>query len=206
MTDLTLYTHPMSRGRATRWMLEETRLPYDEVILDWTGSMKSPAYLAINPMGKVPALRHGDVVVTENAAIALYLADLVPELQLAPPPGSAERGTYYRWMLFLAGPFEALLTARQAGALAPPTSAGYGQADDTLHVLQQAVRDQRHLVGNHFTMLDLYAAACLGYYMQVGVVPKLPEFEAYVAPHLARPACTAAASRDNALAAALPTP
>lgn len=124
--NLTFYTHPMSRGRIARWMLEETGLPYEEVLLDYASTMKAPEYLAINPMGKVPALRHGDTVVTESVAIGLYLADLVPEKRLAPPPGSAERGPYYRWLLFLAGPLEALLTAKHAGALASPTSAGYG--------------------------------------------------------------------------------
>ena len=93
---LTLYTNPMSRARVARWMLEETGLPYQTVVLDYGTTMKAPAYRAINPMGKVPALTHGDAVVTENAAICLYLADLVPEKQLAPPVGSAARAPYYR--------------------------------------------------------------------------------------------------------------
>jgi len=92
MTTLTFYTHPFSRGRIARWMLEEAGLPYEEVILDYGTTMKAPAYLAINPMGKVPALRHDDTVVTENAAICLHLADLVPEKALLPPPGTAARG------------------------------------------------------------------------------------------------------------------
>ena len=108
MTDaITLYTHPVSRGRVARWMLEETGLPYDEVILEYDASMKAPDYLAINPMGKVPALKHGDTVVTENAAICAYLAELVPEKRLAPPPGDPARGPYYRWLFFTAGPLEA---------------------------------------------------------------------------------------------------
>ena len=89
---LTFYTHPMSRGRVARWMLEETGLPYETVLLDYASTMKAPEYRAINPMGKVPAIKHGDTVVTENAAIVLYLADLVPDRQLAPGVGSAERG------------------------------------------------------------------------------------------------------------------
>ena len=95
-TPITLYTHPMSRGRTARWMLEECGATYDTVVLDYGTSMKAPAYLAINPMGKVPALTHGDTVVTEQAAICAYLADLFPEKKLAPAPGSPERGAYYR--------------------------------------------------------------------------------------------------------------
>ena len=95
MTDtLTFYTNPMSRARVTRWMLEETGLPYDTQVLEYGTSMKAPPYLAINPMGKVPAIRHGDTVVTENAAVCMYLADLVPEKKLAPPVGSRARGPY----------------------------------------------------------------------------------------------------------------
>lgn len=92
MATLTFYTHPFSRSRVTRWMLEETGLPYDEVVLDFATTMKAPEYLAVNPMGKVPALRHDGVVVTENAAICLHLAELAPEKGLLPPPGSPERG------------------------------------------------------------------------------------------------------------------
>ena len=91
---LTFYTHPMSRGRVARWMLEETGLPYDTVLLEYGTTMKAPEYLAINPMGKVPALKHGDTVVTEQAAICMYLADLVPEKKLAPPVDSPARGSY----------------------------------------------------------------------------------------------------------------
>ncbi|TQU70220.1 glutathione S-transferase, partial [Xanthomonas perforans] len=123
-TEIVLYTHPLSRGRVARWMLEETGLPYQTVILDYGTTMKAPDYMAINPMGKVPALRHGETVVTENAAICAYLADLVPERHLAPPPGSPARADYYRWLFFLAGPVEALLTAKESGVLAPARSAG----------------------------------------------------------------------------------
>ena len=197
---ITFYTHPMSRGRAARWMLEETGLPYDEVILDWNTSMKSPEYLAINPMGKVPAIRHGDAVVTENAAIALYLGDLVPEKRLAPPAGSPERAPYYRWMSFMSGPAEYALDARQTGHFAPAIGAGYGQPDDTLDTLRNAVKGKTHLAGDHFTMVDLYVAGYLGFFMRIGALPRLPEFEAFATPHLQRPACLAAAARDDALA------
>ncbi|HMN35985.1 MAG TPA: glutathione S-transferase family protein [Chiayiivirga sp.] len=200
--NLTFYTHPMSRGRIARWMLEETGLPYEEVLLDYASTMKAPEYLAINPMGKVPALRHGDTVVTESVAIGLYLADLVPEKRLAPPPGSAERGPYYRWLLFLAGPLEALLTAKHAGALASPTSAGYGAEGDVVRVLEQAVAGKTHLAGDRFTAADLYMTAYLNFYMQFGMLDRLPAFETFCAHHAERPAALKALARDEALMAA----
>ena len=117
---LTFNTNPMSRARVARWMLEETGLLYDTVVLDYGTTMKAPAFRAINPMGKVPALTHGDTVITENAAICMYLADLVPEKQLAPPVGSPARGPYYRWISFM-GPLEQLMVTKSTGGpLAEP--------------------------------------------------------------------------------------
>src|SRR5579863_5971550 len=95
--ELVFYTNPMSRGRIVRWMLEEVGAPYRTEFLDYGGRMKAPDYLAINPMGKVPAITHGGVAVTEVAAICAYLADAFPEAGLAPPSGSKARGPYYRW-------------------------------------------------------------------------------------------------------------
>ncbi len=203
---LTFYTHPMSRARITRWMLEETGLPYEEVVLDYGTTMKSPDYLAINPMGKVPAIRHGDTVVTENAAVCAYLAELVPEKGLAPPAGSPLRGDYYRWLFFLAGPVEAMFTARGAGALAAPSSAGYGSEADVLRVLEDAVTDREFLVGDRFTAADLYMAAYLGFYMAFGMLEKKPAFVEYASRHAARPAAVAARTHDDALLAAHPDP
>src|SRR5665213_2068414 len=108
--ELVLYTNPMSRGRIARWMLEEIDQPYRTELLDYATTMKAPAYLAINPMGKVPAIRHGDTVVTEGAAICAYLADAFPQAGLAPPQGDRLRGPYYRWLFFTAGPVEAAIS------------------------------------------------------------------------------------------------
>ncbi|WP_225784085.1 glutathione S-transferase family protein [Xenophilus sp. Marseille-Q4582] len=198
---LTLYTHPLSRARITRWMLEETGLPYEEVLLQFGSTMKAPEYVALNPMGKVPALKHGDTVITENAAICAYLAELVPDLGLAPPIGSAARGAYYRWMFFLAGPVEALFTAKYAGKLAEPRAAGYGREDDLLRTLEHAVAGRVHLVGDRFTTADLYMAAFLGYYAQIGLLDERPAFTAFVQHHAARPAALRATQRDDALLA-----
>src|SRR5258706_12464582 len=126
--ELTFYTHPMSRGRIVRWMLEEIGQPYRTELLDYGTTMKAPAYLSINPMGKVPAIRHGDTVVTEAAAICAYLADAFPAAGLAPPAGDRLRGPYYRWMFFAAGPLEAAVTNKPLGVAGPPR--GRGMAGD----------------------------------------------------------------------------
>ena len=102
--ELVFYTNPMSRGRIVRWMLEEVGQPYRTELLDYATTMKAPEYLAINPMGKVPALRHGETVVTEAAAICAYLADAFPAAGLAPPHGHRLRGPYYRWLFFACRP------------------------------------------------------------------------------------------------------
>lgn len=203
---LTFYTHPVSRSRVTRWMLEETGLPYEEVVLEYGTTMKAPDYLAVNPMGKVPALRHGDTVVTENAAICTYLADLAPDKGLAPPVGSKERGSYYRWLFFLAGPVESLFTAKQAGALAPPASAGYGSEADALRTLEQAVAGKEHVFGERFSAADLYMAALLGFYLRTGVIEPRPAFVEFAQRHYARPAAQRATARDEELAKTYPHP
>lgn len=201
---LTLYTHPMSRGRVARWMLEECGALYDSVLLDYGTSMKAPDYLAINPMGKVPALRHGDTVVTENAAICAYLADLFPEKQLAPAVGSAARGSYYRWLFFAAGPMEAATTAKAMNLLAPPDKAiqaGYGSYADVMNTLEVAVSHGPYLCGDHFTAADLYVAAHLYWGMQFGSVEKRPAFERYAQPIVQREAGLRANAIDDALMA-----
>ena len=142
MTDeVVFYTNPMSRGRIVRWMLEEVGHPYRTELIDY-GTIKAPDYLAINPMGKVPALRHGDTVVTEGAAICCYLADAFPEAGLAPPPGDRLRGPYYRWLFFAAGPLEAAATNKALGLEVPPdrkAMAGYGSLADVLSTLEGAL-------------------------------------------------------------------
>ena len=123
-------------------MLEEVGEPYETVLLDYGTTMKGADYLAVNPMGKVPAIRHGDTVVTEAAAICAYLADAFPDKGLAPPPASRERGPYYRWMFFAAGPVEAAVTGKSLGLLAPADKkmmAGYGSFEETIDALERAV-------------------------------------------------------------------
>jgi glutathione S-transferase len=140
--ELVFYPNPMSRGRIVRWMLEELGQPYRTEILDYGTTMKAPAYLAINPMGKVPALRHGDTVVTEGAAICCYLADAFPDAGLAPPPGDRERGPYYRWLFFAAGPLEAAATNKGLGVEVPAdrkAMVGYGSLAEVMAALEGAL-------------------------------------------------------------------
>lgn len=201
-TQLRFYTHPMSRARITRWMLEETGLPYEEVVLEFGAGTKSPEFLTINPMGKVPALVHDGVAITENAAICLHLADLVPELGLLPPPGAPERGACYRWVAF-AGLLEAFFTARRHGRLAPSMEAGYGNQDDLMRTLEGAVAGKRYVVGDRFTVADLYLSAFIGYYIQIGELESGSVLQDFAMQHLQRPAAQRANARDNAL---LPQP
>jgi glutathione S-transferase len=167
----------MSRGRIARWMLEEIGEPYRTEILDF-GSMRSPTYLSVNPMGKVPAIRHGSVVVTEAAAICAYLADAFPDRQLAPDPSS--RGPYYRWMFFAAGPVEAALTNKALGVEVPAERqrmVGYGSVDAVLDALEFAVSQHDYLAGDRFTAADIYVGSHIGFGMTFGSIEKRPAFE-----------------------------
>ncbi len=202
--DLVLYTSPMSRGRTVRWMLEEVGQPYRAEILEGT-DMKKPAYLAINPMGKVPALRHGNTVVTEAAAICAYLADAFPGAGLAPPPGNALRGPYYRWLFFASGPIEQATTMKSFGWSEPPERRGMigcGPIGDVLNAIEGGLKGRDYLVGDGFTAADLYLGAQISWGMMTGSIEKRPVFEAYVGRIRQRPAAIKAAAIDDALLAA----
>ena len=178
--ELVLYTNPMSRGRIARWMLEEIGVPYRTETLDYGTTMKAPAYLAINPMGKVPAIRHGKTVVTECAAICAYLADAFPKAGLALPP--AERGDYYRGLFFAAGPLEAAVTNRTL-KFEPPIdkqrTVGYGNFAAVMDTLEQAVSGRAYIAGNRFSAADLYVGSHIGYGLQFGSIEKRPSFAEY---------------------------
>jgi len=193
----------MSRGRIVRWMLEEIGQPYRTELLDYDTTMKAPAYLAINPMGKVPAIRHGDTVVTEAAAICAYLADVFPEARLAPPPGDRLRGPYYRWLFFVAGPLEAAWTNKAMGFVVPQERErmmGYGRFEHVINVLEGAVSRAEYVVGDSFTAADVYVGSGIGFGMQFGMIEQRPAFERYWQRLSARPAALRAKQIDDALA------
>jgi glutathione S-transferase len=200
--ELVFYTNPMSRGRIVRWMLEEVGAPYRTEVLDYATTMKAPAYLSINPMGKVPAIRHGDVVVTEGAAICAYLADAFPQAGLAPPPGSRLRAPYYRWLFFAAGPIEAAVTNKALGVVVPEgreRMVGYGSFTDVMNALEGVLSQDTYLAGDSFTAADLFLGSQIGFGLQFGTIEKRPAFEAYWERIGKRPAALRAKENDDAL-------
>ncbi len=199
---LIFYTNPMSRGRIVSWMLEETGAPYERRYLRYGPEMSSADYTGVNPMRKVPAIVHNGKVVTECAAICLYLADAFPQADLAPPIDV--RADYYRWMLFAAGPWEQATTNRALSIeVAPDKSAmaGYGNFDRALEVLLSAVPEDGYLLGPKFSALDVYMGSQILWGSQFGSIPALPRTEAYLARIHSRRACIRANEIDNAAGA-----
>ncbi len=199
---LTFYTNPMSRGRIARWMLEEVGAPYDTVVLDYASSMKDAAYLAVNPMGKVPAIVHDGQVVTEGAAICAYLAEAFPDAGLAPT--AAERANYYRWLFYAAGPVEAAVTNKSLGVV--PTEdqqrmVGYGSFDTMLDTLEAAVSAHPFIAGDRFTAADVYVGSQVMWGQMFGSMPKRDAFVDYGARLAEREAYKRAAAIDDALMA-----
>jgi glutathione S-transferase len=193
----------MSRGRIVRWMLEEAGCTYETEVLEYGTTMKASDYLAINPMGKVPAIRRGETVVSECAAICAYLADAFPDAGLAPPPDA--RGAYYRWLFFVAGPLEAAMVNRALGFEVPAEEekmVGYGSFNAVMNTLSQAVPDDGYLAGDRFSAADVYVGFHIGRGMEFGTVERRPEFEAYWARASDRKAYRRANEIDDALLSA----
>lgn len=200
MTDeLIFYGNPMSRARIVRWMLEETGVPYRAQMLDFGTTMKAPEFLAINPMGKVPAIRHGKTTVTECAAICAYLADAFPEAGLAPQPG--DRGDYYRWLFFTAGPLEAAVTNNALGFNPPEERrrmVGYGSYGAVVDTLEQAVKGRQYIAGDRFSAADVYVGSQISWGLQFGSIERRKAFEDYWAGLKDRPAHLRATELDDA--------
>jgi glutathione S-transferase len=212
MTALTLYTNPMSRGRIARWMLEEVGEPYEVRNLGYGSpepeGMKSADFLAINPMGKVPALVHhhkdGDRIVTEGAAICAYLADAFPGAGLAPAPG--DRAAYYRWLFFAAGPIEAAVTNKALGVVVEPGKermAGYGNFETVMAAIDGVLDGRAYIAGDRFSAADVYFGSQIGWGMMFGSIAKTPAREVYWQGLSQRPAYLRANALDDA---AMPKP
>ena len=200
--DLVFYTNPQSRGGIVHWMLEEIGRPYALEVLDYGAPMKTPGYLAINPMGKVPAIRHGDTIVTEAAAICAYLADAFPEAGLAPAP--EHRGDYYRWLFFTAGCLEPAASNHAIGWDPSPDMEarfGYGSYARVLDTLSAWLQDRTYVAGDRFTAADVVLASQLQWGMMAGMIEKRPAFEAYTERHVQRPAAKRADEQAEKLTA-----
>ena len=204
MQKLTLYTNPHSRGGMVRWMLEECGADYDTVAVAFGAEIKAPAYRAINPLGKVPALTHGDTVLTETLAIITWLAEHYPDKALIPPAGSDARGEYYRWLCFaLHLEYAAVDRWRGVENNAEQRKAiGYGDFDTAFAVLQERLRGREYLIGDRFSALDLYYSGLLAWLIhRVQVLPADAVYLDYMQRHLARPAHQRAVALDDALQA-----
>ncbi|MGV1014816.1 MAG: glutathione S-transferase family protein [Methyloceanibacter sp.] len=205
MASLTLYHAAPSRSSIVRWMLEELGEPYDLHLLNLAKSEQyEPDYLAINPMGKVPALKHDDVVITEAAAICTYLADAFPDAKLNVPIGDPRRGTYLKWLFYGPSCMEPAVTDRAFPRKEEPRRGvlGYGDYDTVMNVVAKAVDPGPYLLGEQFTAADVIVGAQLRWGMMFDLIPKRPEFVAYLGRLEQRPALQRAVAKDQALAAA----
>jgi glutathione S-transferase len=191
LSDLVFYTNPQSRGAIVHWMLEELGEPYDTVWLEYESSMKTSEFLAINPMGKVPTVTYKGAVITEVAAICAYLAARFPEKKLIPAHDDPKLADFYRWMFFVAGPFETAFTVKMMEWPVKPEnskSLGFGSIDAAMATIESAVGDGPYICGDQFTAADVTVGSLLDFSMQVGMFENSPTIEPYIAHLKARPA------------------
>lgn len=206
MSEIIFYTNPQSRGQTARWMLEEVGCAYETVLLDYGTTMKSAGYLAINPMGKVPAIRHRGRVVTECAAICAYLADAYPEAGLA--PALPDRADYYRWLFFAAGPVESAILDHYRKIIPDGEQklmAGYGSWEDVLRAMDIAVSQGDWIGGERFSAADVYAGSAIDWPAKFGMIEPTPAMAAYLERLRARPAYIRAKAMDAELVEAAKT-
>ena len=203
MPQLTLYHAAPSRSSVVHWMLEELGQPYDIKLVSFKkGENRQPAFLAINPMGKLPTLKHGDAIVTEAAAICTYLADEFPQAKLNIPIGDPRRGVYLKWLFFGPSCFEPAITERAFPRKEPPprSTLGFGDFDTVMDVMAKAAgAADPYLMGKQFTAADVVIGSGLRWGMMFKLVPERPEFAAYVARLSERPALKRATEKDAAL-------
>ncbi|MDB4973926.1 MAG: glutathione S-transferase [Myxococcaceae bacterium] len=204
--EIVFYHNPMSRGRIAHWMLEEVGAPYRVELLQFEkGETKTPAFLALNPMGKIPTIVHRGVVVTEAAAICAYLADAFPQAALAPAHDDPARGTYYRWLFFAAGCIEPAMADKLSPRATPPRpqSVGYGSYGDTLNALEKAITPGPFILGERFSAADVYLGSALGYGLMIKGIEPRPSFTSYLARLSERPAYRRFSAQNDAFTAQL---
>jgi glutathione S-transferase len=202
VADYTFFTNPMSRGQIARWALHEVGADYEQVLVNWQD--KPQAFLEANPMGKVPTIVHhadgGDRVVTEAAAICLYLAEMHPEASLL--PNDAETAPYLRWTFFAAGPLEQAITSSALKFEPTPQQeamAGWGSFERTMNTLDAFLSTTTWICGERFTMADVYVGSAVDWGLNFGILPPRESFVAYAERIQARPSYKAAKAVDNAL-------
>ena len=200
--EVTLHHSPNTRSTGALILLEELGAPYQLHLLNMkAGEQREPAYLAINPMGKVPAVTHGDALVTEQVAVFLYLADLFPQAGLAPALGDPQRGPYLRWMAFYGSCFEpALIDKAQKHVPAAPSMSPYSDYDTMLKTLTDQLGKGSYLLGDRFSAADVLWGTALRWTTMFGLVPELPVIKAYIERVNARPAVARARAKDAELA------
>jgi glutathione S-transferase len=204
--EIVFYSNPMSRGRIAHWMLEEVGAPYRfEVVSLEHGEHKKPGFLAVNPMGKLPALVHRGVVITEAAAICAYLADAFPQARLAPATDSPARGTYYRWLFFGAGCVEPAMIDRMLSrpAAERPGALGYGSYEDTVNTLEKALSPGPYLLGEQFSAADVYVGSQISFSIMVKALVPRPAFEEYSKRLQQRPAYQRFMEKSDQIAAGM---
>jgi glutathione S-transferase len=214
MSDIiSFYTNPFSRGRIAHWMLEEVGAPYHTELLDFErGEHKLAEYRALNPMGKVPAIVHRGVVVTEAAAICAYLADAFPAAKLAPPLAEAERGTYLRWLFFAATCIEPAATDKQSPRVAEVRSSalGYGTYEDVMNGIEKAISPGPYVLGDTFSAADVYLGSQIGWGLMMKSIEARPTFVEYHTRLTKRPAYSRFLQKskelEDALKARKPSP
>ena len=206
MADLIFYTNPQSRGRIVRWMLEEVGRPYETEVIPYD-QLKSDRYLAVNPMGKVPAVKHRDHVITECAAICTYLADVFPEAMLG--PSADEKADYYRWLFYAAGPLEAAVSNQAMGWVPTPERErmfGYGNFDRVVAVLDELFSLRNYVCGNRFTAADVYVGSQIMFPLQFNMLPERESFLKYRDRLQQRPAYKRATEIDEKIIAEMQAP
>jgi len=194
---VTLYHHPYSRAANVIWMLEELGIDYGLRFVDtMKGAQKAPEILALNPMGKLPILTDGEVVVTESAAIGLYLADRYSLGKLAPAPDDPARGPYLRWSFFAPSVIEPGMLAKSSGWEFKPSQAGWGTYESMIEAMQSAIADRSYVLGDRFSMADVIFGGTIRYMLRFKLLETTPSFAAYAERLAARPAAQRADARN----------